>query len=74
MPEEYDVRDVYRKVYNEKRLDDESLMPFGKHKGKLMIDVPDNYLIFLYQSGLKPGNVKDYIEDVFSPEDLKLKE
>lgn len=27
---------------------DESLMPFGIHKGKKMKDVPDSYLWFMY--------------------------
>lgn len=28
---------------------DESLMPFGIHKKKRMIDVPDEYLLWLYE-------------------------
>jgi Putative quorum-sensing-regulated virulence factor len=39
-------------------------MPFGKHKGKPMQDVPASYLHFLWSSGFKDNydsNVADYI-------------
>lgn len=45
------------------KLTDTSEMPFGKYKGMAMIDVPANYLLWLYEKGLQNGNVKDYIED-----------
>lgn len=38
-------------------------MPFGKHKGKDMEKVPASYLLWLYNDGLKPGSVRDYIEE-----------
>lgn len=50
-------------------LTDKSLMPFGKHKGKALIDVPDDYFLWLYTNGIKDGNLKDYIEDNF---DVKI--
>ena len=28
---------------------DESLMPFGKHKGKPLADVPDDYFLYLWR-------------------------
>lgn len=31
-----------------KDFEDTSIMLFGKHKGKRLIDVPDNYLIWWY--------------------------
>ena len=37
---------------------DRSIMPFGKHKGKQLEQVPDDYLLFLqghYVSWLKMG-------------------
>ena len=37
-------------------------MPFGKHKGKEMDDVPAAYLMWLYESGVK-GVVHAYIEN-----------
>lgn len=45
------------------KLDDDSLMPWGKHKGLLMAEVPDSYLLWLYQEKRAKGNVLDYIED-----------
>lgn len=39
-------------------LEDDSLMPFGSHKGKQMIDVPADYLLWLFpklQKEFKPN-------------------
>jgi len=49
-------------------MDDESLMPFGKHKGIKMANVPADYLIWLYdESGCLKYNrfsdLKKYITD-----------
>ena len=51
-------------------LNDESPMPFGKHEGEKMANVPDSYLNWLYDSfnnsnRLSPTqqSVKTYIED-----------
>lgn len=42
-------------------------MPFGKHKGELMQDIPASYLHFLWASGMKDdkqsGGVVGYIRD-----------
>ena len=44
-------------------LEDQDKMPFGKHKGKLMQEVPASYFHYLWQNGMKneQGNVADYI-------------
>jgi uncharacterized protein (DUF3820 family) len=45
-------------------LNDISPMPFGKHKGVPMQDVPASYLHYLWQNGMKEdkqSNVADYI-------------
>lgn len=42
---------------------DESIMPFGKYKGTKIANVPAGYLIWLYDSGLNNGPIKDYIID-----------
>lgn len=34
-------------------LEDDSLMPFGKYKGKQMQEVPANYFHWLWNNGLK---------------------
>jgi len=44
-------------------LTDESLMPFGLHKGSKMTNVPASYLMYLYDSGKCTKDVRDYIED-----------
>lgn len=48
------------------KLTDDDLMPFGKHKGLPMHDVPAAYLHFLWQNGMKHDkvdNVACYIRD-----------
>ena len=44
-------------------MDDSSLMPFGKHKGTKMANVPADYLIWLYDNGNCFGDVRAYIAD-----------
>lgn len=44
-------------------LSDHSLMPFGKHKGRKMANVPSDYLLYLYNKDLEDGDVKTYIEE-----------
>ena len=42
---------------------DETLMPFGKHKGKKLANVPANYLLWLFdQDWIKP-DMKLYINE-----------
>ena len=45
------------------KLEDNNPMPFGKRKGKKMIDVPADYLLWLHDQGMNEGNVKVYIEE-----------
>lgn len=44
-------------------MNDESLMPFGKFKGKKLEDVPASYLIWLYDENKCSGELKQYIKD-----------
>lgn len=44
-------------------LSDTDLMPFGKHRGEKMENVPTDYLLWLYDSGKVNSQVKEYIED-----------
>ncbi len=50
-----------------KTLTDTDSMPFGKHKGKPMQDVPASYFHFLWNNGMKndvaTSNVALYIRD-----------
>lgn len=45
------------------KLTDESKMPYGKHKGKAMANVPAYHLLWLYNNGKCNGAVKEYIID-----------
>ena len=44
-------------------MEDTDIMPWGKHQGTRMIDVPPDYLIWLYENNKCSGKVKDYIVD-----------
>lgn len=50
------------------KLTDQSLMPFGKHRGKNMEDVPASYLLWLWEEDKwnEPGDLHDYIADSFT--------
>ena len=45
------------------KLNDNSPMPWGKYKGKKMIDVPASYLMWLYDNDKANLDVKNYIID-----------
>jgi uncharacterized protein (DUF3820 family) len=45
------------------KIDDNSIMPFGKYKGEKMANVPPDYLIWLYENGKCYGDIKDYIAE-----------
>lgn len=51
--------------YKMEKYTDSTLMPFGKHKGKRLIDVPAHYLIWLleFNEPLRNQQLKEYIED-----------
>lgn len=39
------------------------VMPFGKHKGKMVSEIPDGYLLTLYDSNKISGELKICIEE-----------
>ena len=45
-------------VYN-----DETVMPFGIHKGTKLANVPNSYLLGLHENGRPYGAMKDYIDE-----------
>lgn len=47
----------------EEEITDNSNMPFGKHKGKKMANVPAFYLLWLYNEGCSHAGVRKYIID-----------
>lgn len=42
--------------------DDDTPMPFGKFQGIELADVPDDYLLWLYNRGLSHRQLRQYIE------------
>jgi uncharacterized protein (DUF3820 family) len=44
-------------------MNDDSIMPFGIHKGKKMANVPDEYLLYLYENSQIYGELKEYIKE-----------
>lgn len=46
---------------------DTDIMPFGMHKGKQLANIPDDYFIYMYNSGKLEGNdlLRLYVEDSF---------
>lgn len=44
-------------------LTDNDTMPFGKHKGTKMANVPDSYLLWLHETNKCGPDVKGYIDE-----------
>ncbi len=55
-------------------MDDNSLMPFGEHKGKKMANVPAKYLLWAYDQTWIRGDVKKYIEENLDVLKIQAKE
>ena len=55
-----DVKSINNQIM---ALNDNSPMPYGKYKGKLMENVPASYLMWLYDEGKCNEEVRDYIKD-----------
>ena len=50
---------------------DDTIMWFGKYKGIKLANVPDEYLLYLYNNNKAYGKLKEYIEN--NLDNLKLK-
>ena len=48
---------------NKKVLTDNSIMLYGQHKGKKLIDVPASYFIYIYNNHKLQDDLIEYIED-----------
>ena len=44
-------------------LTDQSPMPYGKHKGTAMANVPSQYLLWLYENQKCTPEVREYVTD-----------
>lgn len=53
-----------REIKAAEELKDDSLMPSGKHKDLLMKEVPNKYLLYIYENRMVTNaRVKKYIEE-----------
>jgi len=43
-------------------LTDQSLMPFGKHQGEKLANVPARYLLYIFENFTLHDNLKAYIK------------
>lgn len=42
---------------------DQSIMPFGKHKGKTLAEVPHSWFEYMYYRDRLTGELKNYAEE-----------
>ena len=42
---------------------DNSIMPYGKHQGKELANVPADYFIWMYDNDKLIGSLKQYVEE-----------
>lgn len=42
---------------------DTVIMPFGKHKGEKLANIPADYLVYIYEHGKCYGTIRQYIQD-----------
>jgi len=43
-------------------LTDQSLMPFGKHQGEKLVNVPARYLLYIFENFTLHDNLRAYIK------------
>ena len=44
-------------------LTDKSLMPYGKHQGEKLANIPASYLIWMYDNERLTGSLERYVEE-----------
>ncbi len=42
-----------------------TLMPFGKHEGRRLIDLPEDYLIWFAGKGFPAGRLGDMLKEIY---------
>lgn len=40
-------------------------MPFGKYKGRLLIDLPERYVVWFSGKGFPPGEIGDMLKCIY---------
>lgn len=40
-------------------------MPFGKHQGRRLVDLPERYVVWFAQEGFPPGTLGDMLRTVY---------
>lgn len=40
-------------------------MPFGKHAGTVLIDLPETYVLWFYQEGLPEGELGELLAELY---------
>jgi hypothetical protein len=68
VPREPDPLSDVSKDLKERRYEDSDLMPFGKHKGLRLDEVPNSYLLWLYdQRPISDRRLELYIKFALDP-------
>ena len=57
-----------------KKLTDNDLMPFGKHKGVKLANLPADYLFYMYDADELFGAIKEYVEDNYEALEKEISE
>lgn len=55
-------------------MNDYTKLTFGPHEGTALINVPADYLLYLYEENICYGDLKEYIEDNMDAIKLELKQ
>jgi uncharacterized protein (DUF3820 family) len=57
--------DLMNHLRNNLSLLEKTKMPFGKYRGVLLIDLPENYLVWFHSQGLPEGQLGQLLELIY---------
>lgn len=66
-PKNVTFRKMRRPTPGKGQIGDDTILWFGRHKGKALADVPDEYLLWLYEnqrSGMLTGYITENLESI----------